>query len=50
VVGNGFDPDLARLPVAAAAVDLAWDGTGTGNCWSGNTAATFFPGPLPACG
>ncbi len=50
VTGNGFDPDLARLPVAAAAVDLAWDGTGTGNCWSGNTAASFFPGPLPACG
>lgn len=31
------------------AVDLAWDATGDGNCWSGNTAGTTFPDPLPAC-
>jgi len=49
VTGNGFDPDSERLPVAAAAVDLAWDGSGTGNCWSENAAMTFFPSPLPPC-
>jgi parallel beta-helix repeat protein len=47
VLGNGVDPDprLAPLPPA----DLLWDGTGTGNCWAGNTFATAFPTPLPAC-
>jgi parallel beta-helix repeat protein len=29
--------------------DLAWDTTGTDNCWSSNTAGTTFPSPLPAC-
>jgi hypothetical protein len=32
------------------AVDLAWDTTGTGNCWAANQATTTFPAPLPACG
>ena len=49
VSGNGGDPDLERLPIPAAAVDLAWDGTGSGNCWSANGMATTFPGALPAC-
>jgi parallel beta-helix repeat protein len=48
--GNGGDPDLARLPAPVFAVDLAWDTTGTGNCWSANQATTTFPAPLPACG
>jgi parallel beta-helix repeat protein len=49
VTGNGGDPDLERLPIPAAAVDLAWDGTGTGNCWSANVMGTTFPAALPAC-
>jgi parallel beta-helix repeat protein len=47
--GNGFDPDMDRLPAEAFAVDLAWDTSGTGNCWSGNGIATRFPDPLPSC-
>jgi parallel beta-helix repeat protein len=50
VTGNGTDPDLERLPAAAFAVDLAWDTTGAGNCWSGNVADTTFPAALPTCG
>ena len=49
VSGNGSDPDLALLPIAAAAVDLAWDGTGSDNCWSANSMGTMFPPALPAC-
>ena len=50
VMGNGGDPDLQRLPIPQAAADLAWDGTGSGNCWSGNMmVATTFPPALPAC-
>ena len=30
-------------------VDLAWDTTGTDNCWSKNKANTTFPTPLPPC-
>jgi parallel beta-helix repeat protein len=44
---NGTDPDPTLPPVFA--VDLAWDGTGTDNCWSGNVAGTMFPPQLPAC-
>ncbi len=29
--------------------DLIWDGSGTGNCWSGNQFATSTPAALPAC-
>ncbi len=48
VTGNGGNPDPIRLnPVFA--VDLAWDTTGTGNCWSGNDFGTSFPDPLPPC-
>src|SRR6185503_10054255 len=44
---NGKNPDPSVPSVFT--VDLAWDTTGTGNCWSGNTAGTTFPTPLPAC-
>ena len=44
---NGSDPDPDINP--AFAVDLAWDGTGTGNCWSHNKNDTEFPSPLPSC-
>ena len=44
-LGNGANPSI----VSPLAVDLAWDGTGTGNCWDKNKFATEFPSPLPAC-
>jgi parallel beta-helix repeat protein len=43
VTGNGTNPDPLRLLDPAFAVDLAWDGTGTGNCWSNNVFDTEFP-------
>jgi parallel beta-helix repeat protein len=46
VTGNGLDPDPSLPPVFA--VDLAWDGTGTGNCWSHNVSETQVPDQLPA--
>jgi hypothetical protein len=49
VTGNATDPDLDRLPAPAFAVDLAWDTTGIGNCWSRNLASTTFPATLPGC-
>jgi parallel beta-helix repeat protein len=45
--GNGLDRD-PNVP-SVFAVDLAWDFTGTGNCWTDNTANTAFPSPLPPC-
>ncbi len=33
----------------ALRADLLWDGSGTGNCWSGNQFATSTPSALPAC-
>ena len=42
--GNGSDPTFAPLNV-----DLAWDGTGTNNCWKVNIFDTQFPDPLPTC-
>jgi len=47
VRNNGKAPDPSVPPVFA--VDLAWDTTGTDNCWSGNSGGTTFPSPLPAC-
>jgi parallel beta-helix repeat protein len=47
VTGNGLNPD-PNLPPPFA-VDLAWDTTGTGNCWSNNVFGTEFPPGLPAC-
>jgi parallel beta-helix repeat protein len=41
VTGNGTNPDPDLPPVFA--VDLAWDTTGTGNCWSDNVFNTEFP-------
>jgi parallel beta-helix repeat protein len=47
VTGNAGSPDPALPPVFA--VDLAWDLTGTGNCWSKNKFGTSFPPSLPQC-
>jgi parallel beta-helix repeat protein len=44
---NGSSPDPSVPPFFA--VDLAWDVTGSGNCWSHNIAGTTFPDPLPEC-
>jgi parallel beta-helix repeat protein len=46
-LGNGLNPAPSLPPVFAK--DLAWDGSGTGNCWSRNFFATAFPDPLPSC-
>jgi len=45
--GNGTAPSPLIIPVFA--VDLAWDTTGTGNCWAYNVADTQFPSVLPGC-
>jgi parallel beta-helix repeat protein len=45
--GNGSDPAPSINPVFA--VDLAWDLSGTGNCWEKNKNDTEFPSPLPTC-
>ena len=47
VLGNGGNPAPALPPVFAK--DLAWDGSGSGNCWSKNAFGTSFPDPLPSC-
>jgi parallel beta-helix repeat protein len=47
VTGNGGNPAPLLPPVFA--VDLAWDGSGDGNCWSRNFFGTSFPEPLPGC-
>jgi parallel beta-helix repeat protein len=47
VVGNAHQPSPLVQPELA--VDLAWDGTGSGNCWTGNVSQTRFPDPLPTC-
>jgi parallel beta-helix repeat protein len=51
VTGNGSspDPNILPPPLDVFAKDLAWDTTGTGNCWSGNTFGTSFPATLPSC-
>ncbi len=43
--GNGGAPSIPFLP----GVDLLWDGSGTGNCWSGNTFNSSAPPNLPTC-
>jgi len=46
VTHNGLDPGSSPFQPA----DLIWDGTGTGNCWEGNTnGATTVPPNLPRC-
>ena len=49
VFGNGKHPSPLIQPVFA--VDLAWDGSGAGNCWDKNAFDTQFPPPpgLPTC-
>jgi parallel beta-helix repeat protein len=47
VLGNGLSPAPSLPPVFAR--DLAWDGTGAGNCWSRNVFGTSFPEELPSC-
>jgi hypothetical protein len=47
VTGNGSNPAPTLPPVFA--VDLAWDGSGVGNCWAKNRFGTSFPDPLPSC-
>jgi parallel beta-helix repeat protein len=48
VLGNGTAP---QPPLAGLfpGVDLLWDGTGVGNCWSQNVYRTSAPSPLPSC-
>lgn len=45
VTGNGTSSPVPFLPPA----DLLWDGSGSGNCWSGNTFGTSVPPVLPVC-
>lgn len=45
VTGNGTFSPVPILPPA----DLLWDGSGTDNCWSGNTFGTSVPPVLPSC-
>jgi parallel beta-helix repeat protein len=47
VFGNGKSPSPLVQPVFD--VDLAWDGSGSGNCWAKNASGTHFPDPLPTC-
>jgi len=47
VLENGTLP--VPPPFDQMEADLFWDGTGKGNCWSGNAFATSIPSPLPAC-
>ena len=49
VLGNGTVP-LGVPPLDALRADLVWDGSGSDNCWRGNTYATSMPAALPACG
>lgn len=45
---NGFNPPvIPDLPLPG--VDLLWDGSGTGNCWSKNVFTSAYPSPLPSC-
>lgn len=47
VTENGSNPAPSLPPMFA--VDLAWDGSGEGNCWQGNVFESSFPEPLPVC-
>jgi parallel beta-helix repeat protein len=46
-LGNGRNP--AANPLTPVGADLAWDGTGTNDCWSNNIFRTSLPSPLPPC-
>lgn len=45
VTGNGSSSPIPFLPPA----DLFWDGSGSENCWAGNTFGSSYPLSLPAC-
>ena len=47
VRGNGTVPIPG--PLDAFRGDLAWDGTGTANCWKSNKFTTSVPANLPIC-
>jgi len=47
LVRNGYNPPVLDIPLPG--VDLLWDGSGVGNCWSGNKFKTSYPSPLPSC-
>lgn len=44
---NGSNPPVLSFPLPG--VDLLWDGSGVGNCWSNNVFKTSYPSPLPSC-
>jgi parallel beta-helix repeat protein len=44
---NGYNPPVLDIPLPG--VDLLWDGSGVGNCWSSNQFKTSYPDPLPTC-
>jgi parallel beta-helix repeat protein len=48
VRGDGTVP-LANPILDAFRADLAWDGTGAGNCWKANAFGTSVPLSLPTC-
>jgi parallel beta-helix repeat protein len=45
---NGTVPPPNQL-LDAFRADLAWDGTGAGNCWKSNAFGTSVPALLPSC-
>jgi parallel beta-helix repeat protein len=47
VLGNNGAAPPAGIPLPG--VDLLWDGSGTGNCWSNNHFSTSYPSGLPVC-
>ena len=46
IFDNGWMPDPNYVPLSGNAV---WDGSGSGNCWSGNQPVTAALSALPAC-
>jgi parallel beta-helix repeat protein len=46
-LGNGSNPS-PKFPSPVGA-DLAWDGSGNNDCWSGNIFKTSLPPVLPPC-
>jgi parallel beta-helix repeat protein len=47
LANNGGAPPV--LPIPLPGVDLLWDGSGQGNCWSTNVFKTSYPSQLPLC-
>jgi len=48
LIGNGTVP-LENPFFDTLRADLIWDGSGKGNCWSGNSFTTSTPPELPHC-